>query len=135
MSMLPHESSSFNNLSLKTSTVLDAWKCVNRLKKYLKHSASLRVSKLSFCLSKYFWVSKIQQTIVDHCLFVISNNSVWQNLALFDVQQSLSNYILTLFIPGFFGGCKVCSLLEWCFIISIDTCWDWFQRTYVLITA
>ena len=30
---------------------------------------------------------------------------------------------------------KVCSLLEWCFIISIDTCWDWFQRTYVLITA
>ena len=30
---------------------------------------------------------------------------------------------------------KVCSLLEWCFIISKDTCWDWFQRTYVLITA
>ena len=30
---------------------------------------------------------------------------------------------------------KVCSLLEWCFIISIDTCWDWFQRRYVLITA
>ena len=30
---------------------------------------------------------------------------------------------------------KVCSLLEWCFIISIDTCWDWFQCTYVLITA
>ena len=27
--------------------------------------------------------------------------------------------------------CKVCSLLEWCFIISVDTCWDWFQRTYV----
>ena len=25
---------------------------------------------------------------------------------------------------------KVCSLLEWCLIISIDTCWDWFQRTY-----
>ena len=24
---------------------------------------------------------------------------------------------------------KVCSLLEWCFIISIDTCWDWFQHT------
>ena len=32
-------------------------------------------------------------------------------------------------------SCKVCSLLEWCFIISIDTCWDWFQRTYVPITA
>ena len=30
---------------------------------------------------------------------------------------------------------KVCSLLEWCFIISIDTCWDWFQCTYVLITS
>ena len=30
---------------------------------------------------------------------------------------------------------EVCSLLGWCFIISIDTCWDWFQRTYVLITA
>ena len=30
---------------------------------------------------------------------------------------------------------KVCSLLEWSFIISIDTSWDWFQRTYVLITA
>ena len=30
---------------------------------------------------------------------------------------------------------KVGSLLEWCFIISIDTCWDWFQRIYVLITA
>ena len=30
---------------------------------------------------------------------------------------------------------KVCSLLEWGFIISIDTSWDWFQRTYVLITA
>ena len=27
---------------------------------------------------------------------------------------------------------KVCSLLEWCFIILIDTCWDWFQHTYVL---
>ena len=27
---------------------------------------------------------------------------------------------------------KVCSLLEWCYIISIDTCWDWFQLTYVL---
>ena len=25
---------------------------------------------------------------------------------------------------------KVCSLLEWCFIISIDTCRDWFQCTY-----
>ena len=33
------------------------------------------------------------------------------------------------------SGIKVYSLLEWCFIISIDTCWDWFQRTYVLITA
>ena len=30
---------------------------------------------------------------------------------------------------------KVCSPLEWSFIISIDTSWDWFQRTYVLITA
>ena len=28
-----------------------------------------------------------------------------------------------------------CSLLEWCFVISIGTCWDWFQRTSVLITA
>ena len=27
-------------------------------------------------------------------------------------------------------GAKGCSLLEWCFIISLDTCWDWFQRTY-----
>ena len=25
---------------------------------------------------------------------------------------------------------KVCSLLEWSFVISIDTSWDWFQRTY-----
>ena len=33
------------------------------------------------------------------------------------------------------GLSKVCSLLEWSFIISIDTSWDWFQRTYVLITA
>ena len=30
---------------------------------------------------------------------------------------------------------KVCSLLEWCFIVSIDTIWHWFQRTYVLTTA
>ena len=30
---------------------------------------------------------------------------------------------------------KVCSLLEWSFVISTDTSWDWFQRTYVLITA
>ena len=30
---------------------------------------------------------------------------------------------------------KVYSLLEWCFVISTDTCWDWFQCTYVLITA
>ena len=30
---------------------------------------------------------------------------------------------------------KVCSLSEWSFIISIDTSCDWFQRTYVLITA
>ena len=37
----------------------------------------------------------------------------------------------TIWRPGF----KVCSLLEWCFIISIDTCWDWLQRTYILITA
>ena len=27
---------------------------------------------------------------------------------------------------------EVCSLSEWCFIISIDNCWDWFQSTYVL---
>ena len=31
--------------------------------------------------------------------------------------------------------CQNLGLLEWCFIISIDTCWDWFQRTYVLITT
>ena len=30
---------------------------------------------------------------------------------------------------------KVCFLLEWCFITSIDTCWDMFQRTYVFIAA
>ena len=30
---------------------------------------------------------------------------------------------------------KICSLLEWCSIISIDTRWDWFQHTYVVITA
>ena len=30
---------------------------------------------------------------------------------------------------------KICSLLEWYFIISIDTCWDWFKHTYVFITA
>ena len=33
------------------------------------------------------------------------------------------------------GVTKVCSLLEWSFIISINTSWDWFQRTYVLVTA
>ena len=26
-------------------------------------------------------------------------------------------------------------VLEWCFIISIDTRWDWFQRAYVVTTA
>ena len=30
---------------------------------------------------------------------------------------------------------KACSPVEWSFVISIDTSWDWFQRTYVLITA
>ena len=38
-------------------------------------------------------------------------------------------------IENFKAKIKVCSLLEWSFIISIDTSWDWFQRTYVLITA
>ena len=47
-----------------------------------------------------------------------------------------SPYELGLALRGnFFLDSKVCSLLEWCFIISIDTCWDWFQRSYVLITA
>ena len=30
---------------------------------------------------------------------------------------------------------EVCSLSEWWFITSIGTRWDWFQRTYVLITT
>ena len=33
------------------------------------------------------------------------------------------------------SGTKVSSISEWSFIISIDTSWDWFLRTYVLITA
>ena len=37
----------------------------------------------------------------------------------------------TIWKPGF----KVCSLLEQCFIISVDTRWDWFQRTYILIST
>ena len=51
---------------------------------------------------------------------------------------------LVLIVCRFFENCflkkktkksPACSLLEWCFIISIDTCRDWFQRTYVLIIA
>ena len=38
---------------------------------------------------------------------------------------ALTNFIMFL-------KTKVCSLLEWCFIISIDTCWEWCQRTDVL---
>ena len=30
---------------------------------------------------------------------------------------------------------KVCSLLEWFFIISVDTSWDWFRRTCMTTLA
>ena len=62
----------------------------------------------------------------------ISSHFEWMDL---DAYQGLLcvNHHLLLVITS--QPTKVCSLLEWWFIISIDTCWDWFQRTCVLITA
>ena len=32
-----------------------------------------------------------------------------------------------------FVAATACSLSEWCFIISIDTHWDWFQHIHVFV--
>ena len=50
------------------------------------------------------------------------------------LQSAFSNSLESTFMKSWMHS-KVCFLLEWHFIISTDTCWDWCQRTYVLSTA
>ena len=63
------------------------------------------------------------------CLKVVFLKSLWKDDSS-DIYFCLSSFYGSPAMKS-----KVCSLLEWCFSISVDTHWYWFQRTYVIITT
>ena len=80
-------------------------------------------------------MSKVPQ--LDKCLkFIVFREVILYRVQLFLSPRTDLNF-RHLSSCDTIDNTKVCSLLEGCFIISIDICWDWFQRTgeFIIVLA